>query len=206
MTRLRLIVLLICLAAGAAAQDYFDYGGTMGIYFSPTEFTDAYTNLETPPPVFDLYIVLLDAQVDPLGGYECGFQATDPQVFWLTATGPSGWLNFGSTNNHIAGYQNPLPAPPGGVVLSTVTALYVLSDPVDIFMGPSDPSSGDPNNNPFGLSWDGPIIGGYENPDILLVCHLTSGAAGYPDVVATLNTIPVAVEEESWTQIRDLFD
>lgn len=178
----------------------------MGIYFSPTEFTPETANLVTPPELFDFYIVLLDSQVDPLGGYECSFEFSSADVFVLSATGPAGWLNFGQNDNHIVGYQFGLPAPPGGVVVSTVTALYVFSDPVDIVMGPSVPSSGDPNNNPFGLSWDGPIIGDFNDPDLLLVCHLTSGAAGYPDVVATLNGSVVAVEDQNWTQIRNLFD
>jgi hypothetical protein len=207
MKKLLIIALTVVLAGGAMAQEWVWYGGAMGVYFSDTEFTAETTNLETTVPVFEFYIVLRDAQVNLVAAYECGLEFTDPTVFFLNATGPGGWTNFGALDNHLVGFQTPQPVDANGdVVLSTVTALYVGSDPIDLYMGPSSPSTGEPDHNPWGYTWNGPLIADGEDFDILLCCHLTSGAAGYPDVVATLNGSVVAVEGRSWSQVKGLFE
>jgi len=204
---LLIVAMSVLLAGAAAAQSWSWYGGAMGVYFSDTEFTAENTNLVTDANPFDFYVVLRDAQVATIGGYECGIEISEVAVFILAVTGPNGWTNFGHNTNHLVGYQVPVPVDANGnVVLCTMMALYVLGDPVDIIMGPSSPSTGDPNNNPWGYSWNGPVIGEGADPNHLLCCHLTSGAADYPDVVATLNGVVVATETRNWSQIRTLFD
>jgi hypothetical protein len=105
------------------------------------------------------------------------------------------------------GFGEPLPVDGNGdAVFCDVTAISFVEDPVDIFMGPSDPSTGDPDHNPWGYTWNGPMIADGADFNVLLCCHLTSGAAGYPDVVATLNGLVVATEAKTLSQVRGLFD
>ena len=208
MKTLLLLVGLIALASATLAEEYGSYGGAMGVFFSDSEFTEATMNLDTPPGVFDCYVVLLDAQVTNMGGYECGLAFSDPGMSILDASGPSGWMNYGGgVDNHRVGYIYPLPVPAdGSVVLCTLQGLYTGSGQVDFVMGPSTPSSGDPDQNPYQLSWNGPIIADYYVPDTLLFCDLTSGASDVPGAVAWLNRRAVAVETRSWTGVKDLFD
>ena len=120
----------------------------MGIDVSDSEFTDETTNDNTTFAIFYFYIVLRDAQVNSVFGYECSFTATDPAVLFLGASGDNGWTNFGDVDNHLVGFQMPrLVDGNGDVVLSSVVAIYLAGDPVDLIMGPSSPSTGDPNGN-----------------------------------------------------------
>jgi hypothetical protein len=209
MKSLWIIACVLLLAGVATAQEWIWYGGQMGVYFSETEFNPATTNLDTSPGVpFYFYIVLRDAQVATVGGYECSFEYVPAEVFVLAVIGRTeGFINFGTIQNHLVGFGEPLPVDGNGdAVFCDVLNLYLGSDPVDLVMGPSDPSTGDPDHNPWGYTWNGPLIGDGIDPDILLCCHLTSGAAGYPDVVATLNALVVATESQTLTQVRRLFD
>ncbi|MBD3221577.1 hypothetical protein GF314_10070 [bacterium] len=191
-------VVLVVVALSAQAQQYGDYGGTMGVYFSDTEFTDETANLTTPPIFFEAYIVLTDAQIANVGAYELEITLSAPDALILQVHGPNGWLNFGDLEDHMAGYADPvLVDADGAAVLCTLECFYPGTDQVDVIMGGSSLESIP--------GWDGPVILEVPNFEILLVCHLSSGAVGHDDAVAWLNREVVAAESASWSQVKSLF-
>jgi hypothetical protein len=197
MRQLILALLISAIANSVLALEDGDYGGTMGIYFSETEFTVETMNLTTPPSVFYAYIVLTDAQVINVLAYEVGITLSSPDALILGASGPMGWVNFGTAYDHLVGYNDPLPVNEDGtIVLSRLTGVYDGTDQVDFLMGASSLESVP--------GWDGPVILDPDN-DVLLVCHLSSGATGYQDAVAWLNRDVVAVETATWSAIKELF-
>jgi hypothetical protein len=79
-----------------------------------------------------------------------------------------------------------------------VSCVYEGDDQVDLILGGSELESIP--------GWDGPVIVDRDDPATLLVCHLSSGAVGYPDAVAWLNRVTVAVEETTWGSVKTLFE
>lgn len=199
---------LVALMAGTASAQLEEVFG-MGIFFSDSEFVDAQTNKVTTAAPFDAYIVLLTgpgSQLQSVGAYECSLAFSDPTVFLLSVTGPNGWTNVGSsTTNQVVGYSTPVPVEGGAAVLAFISMLYSGADAVDIFMGPSEPSS---------AAYAGPVIADGSNVEFLYTCFLTSGESGAGSVddttgglVATLNGDGVvATESHSLSSIKALFD
>lgn len=196
------LALMGVLAGGAMAQTWEDWGlgGTMGMFFSSTDFTDANTNIDpalnTP---FDAYVVILGCQYAGLGGYEVGI-TVPAEILALNATGTNGWTNFGGSNfNHLVGFMTPLPIVNGNAILSTLSLMCLSPAAHDVTFGPANPSS-------FADIGGGIAEGG--NPDNLDVCTLTAGGdESFIGVVATINGggIVVPTENDTWTGVKDLF-
>jgi hypothetical protein len=197
------LALMGVLAGGAVAQTWEDWGigGTMGMFFSDTDFTDANTNvdpaLNTP---FNGYVVILGCAYSSILGYEVGI-TVPATVLALSANGPNGWTNFGGSNfNHLCGFMTPLVMDGNGnAVLSTMQLMSLSPLVQEIGFGPAAPSS------------FADIAGGIAegaNPDNLDVCSLTAGDdETFIGVVATINGdgIVVPTENDTWTGVKDLF-
>lgn len=184
----------LALAQGAG------YGGTLGIYFSETQFDGATMTIYTPPFVpLRAYVVLTDAQHDGVAAYECGLEPMHDEFLMLMVSGPGGFLNFGDVGWHIVGYQTPLPVDAdGNCVLSWVDCLPLTDEQVDLLMGPSP--------YPSIPGWGGPAIVFAHDFDLIYHLDLSSGAHGYADVVAVVNPAPVATATRSLSAIKQLFD
>ncbi len=192
MKTLLTIAMLALLTSGAAALEDHELN-MMGVFFSPTEFVDETTNLDTTGAPFAAYLVLLNPTVESVGGYEVSIRFEPPLPFVLSVTGENGWTNFGDNTNHLCGYQVPLPSMGYGVVLATFTMLMTGTDYVEIWLGPSDPASIP------GV----PVIADGSNPDLLIPCNCTT----HDCMVATLNGDGVvATTDETWTSVKALFD
>ena len=202
MKKLLALALVTMMAGGAMAQVHGEVGGSMGLYFSSTEFSDETSNMDTAAgdPAFNAYIVMLDCVSTSIGGYEVGI--TIPAgIFVLSAVGPNGWVNFGTFTDHLVGYGEPLPVElDGTAVLATLQIL--------------DPVGGMPGEFLFGPSsvqslpdWNGPAYTHGPDPTIILACTLPSGEFNQVGVVATLNGEGVvATESAAWTDVKALFD
>jgi hypothetical protein len=206
MKKLLALALVALMAGGAAAQDYGDIGGAMGMFFSESDFSDATTNTDQTATGVTGYIVLLNCPVSSIGGYEVGITLPGA-VFVLDAGGPNGWTNFGNSTNHLAAYTGgALPVNNGAVVLGFIEMLYTAISPVEIQFGPSSPSSFGPNN-PQGIFWDGPAVADGTVPEILYRCWLTGGVSGEVATVATLHGTGItATEQRTLSGVKALFD
>jgi hypothetical protein len=214
MRRLMTMALVILMAGSAFAQ----IENSMGIFFDPDSLTPANTNFNPEAGVeFEAYVCVLNTTVNFIGAYECGINIVGDGLFILGLAGPDAeWIDgeyvypdgfsYGGTNfggsftNHLLGYQFPLPT--GGVeaVLSKMRMLYTGTGTVEMFMGPSEPSS-------FG--GEGPGLADGIDPTQLVLCTYTSGP-NMGGLVATLNgagiEFPVATESQSWSNVKSLFD
>jgi hypothetical protein len=190
MKKLLALALVVMVAGGALAQD--TESNMMGMFFAEP-YVSENTNLNTAAAPFNAFVVLLNASVELVGGYEVGIAISDPTVFVLSVVGPNGWTNFGSNTNHLAGYATPLPAEADGTVLSVMNMLYTGGQEVQISFGEATPPS----------IPGAPVIADGSNPDILISCNLTSDG-GY---VATLNGDGVvATEAHTLTGVKALFN
>ena len=205
MKKLLALALVAVMAGGAMAQVHGEVGGSMGLFFSDTDFSDATSNKDTAPgdEAFFAYIVMLDCVSTSVGGYEVGITGiTDPggTIFILGVDGPNGWVNFGDNTNHLVGYGVPLPVElDGTAVLATMQILDPIGTVGDFVFGPSDPSSFPDLTVP--VFSDGPVA------TILMTCTLTTGVFNEVGTVATLNGDGiVATESASWTDVKALFD
>jgi hypothetical protein len=193
MKKLLGLALVALMAGGAFAQ-----APEVGMFFSSTEFTQDMTNFDSIGAPFNGYIVCFSFDnVGSVGGYEVGINVP-AALFLLTVGGPNGWTNFGSPTNQICGYGFPLPAPAEGVVLCTINMLYTGGPAPGVieFHGSSPASI--PGH-------DGVVIANGENPDELIACWLVTGQIN--GVVASVNGDGVvAVEDHTWTSVKNLFD
>jgi hypothetical protein len=144
--------------------------------------------------------------VSTVAGYECGLESSAPDLYLIQLVVDSD-QDFLEPDNQIIGFTTPKVVPASGeVLLASGVALYTGVDYVEITMGPSDPSTGDPADNPMGWSWNGPLIAADATFEEIHRCDLSSGASGQPDVVATLNDFwPDPVEARSLSGIKGLF-
>jgi hypothetical protein len=196
MKTLMIASLTLLLAVPALAQ----LDNSIGIFFSESDLTMDNTNYDpTVGTPFDAWIALLETTVPTVGGYEVGI-TVDPNLLATVVEGPSGWTNFGSNFNHLAGYGVPLPADGADIILCHFVLIYLVDTPSDIIMGPAEPSS---------VGGEGPAITDGENPDILVVCNYTSGP-DFGGLVATLYGMgidfPVPVQSRSLSGVKALFD
>ena len=193
MKKLLALALVVMVAGSAVAQD----DNMMGMFFSDTVFTDETTNHTNLFAPFNGYIVLLNATVETVGGYEVGI-GIPATVFLLGVTGENGWTNFGGNTNHLCGYQVPLPAMPEGTVLATINMLYTGTDIIGIEFGPAEPATIP------GV----PVIADGANPDDVYACQLTADANGeFPNLVATINGGGiVATENHTLSDVKALFE
>ncbi len=191
MRTLLTISILTLLAGTAFAQ--FPGDNLMGVFFSDTEFTQETTNIDSGAVPFNAYLVLVNATVGTVGGYECAIDFANPSIFVLSVSGPNGWTNFGDNTNHLCGYQVPLPSEQPGTVLATLQLLYSVTDPVEISLGPATPPS---------IPGDMAIANG-ANPDELIACPCLTADC----VVATIwGDGVVATEDQTWSSVKSLFE
>jgi hypothetical protein len=198
MKTLLTLTLVVLMAGSAFAQ----LDNSMGMFFSDTELSEANTNID-PAGQFQGYVAILNTTVFSIAAYEVGVDIDNAGVFVLGLEGPNGLTNFGSFTNQLCGYQTPLPAPEGEVVLATMEFLYTGTDPVNVTFGAANPSSFDDM---------GPGIADGADPTILLLCNYTSDQDVYPEgLVATFFgdgiEFPggVATESQSWSGVKALF-
>jgi len=197
MKTLLTLTLVVLMAGSAFAQ----LDNSMGMFFGD-ELTEANTNMDTSAAPFNAYVAILNCTQFSIAAYEVEMDLGG--AFVLEATGPNGWTNFGSNTNHLCGYQTPLPCPEGDVVLSTLSVLYSGTDTVNIFFGPSNPSS---------VGGEGPAIADGSDPTILVTCGYTTcpDDEALEGWVATFNGDGVdfcgvvATENQSWTELKALF-
>ncbi len=193
-SRLALSLLLLLLPF-TVVQAQWDGDNRLGLFFSDSEFTADNTMLETPAAPFDSYIVAINPQVWSISGYEVSIIIPDPAVFVLLVSGPSGWTNFGSNVNHLAGFGVPVPVVDNAAVLSTMRLLYGGSDEIHIDFGAATPHS-IPEH-------EGPVMADGANPDNLVPCFTT--IYGTPSGLVAILNPHVAVEASSLTKVKALF-
>ena len=181
--------LLLAAALAGPAVAYDD--NTMGMFFSESDFTEQSRNFDTGSASFNGYVVLLEPTVGSVGGYEVGIDISASMVFVLGVTGPNGWTNFGENLNHLVGYVTPLPVYSEGTVLCTVQLLYTQDQYVQIYFGPSDPSSMP------GV----PVIADGSDPNNLIGCKVL----GRDGQVASLNRPEPETDEARWSSVKSLF-
>lgn len=193
-----LTLTMVVLLAGSAFAQMDD---SMGLFFG-TDLLEADTNID---PVayepFDAYVALLNPTLGFIGGYEVGITMDDPSVLVLSVTGPNGWTNFGDNLNHLCGYGTPVMTGGVSVILSTLNLMCSTPAPLDIFMGPSVPSS---------VEDAGPAVADGTDPNNLVVCTYSSGP-DFGGIVATffgpgIVFPPVATETASWSGVKALFN
>jgi hypothetical protein len=198
MKKLLALTFVVMVASGALAQDDVNM---MGLFFTndvnqihanmPADPTLPHpdTNVNIMAPV-NAFIVLLYPSLESVGGYEVGIALNGPG-FILSVVGPNGWTNFGSSTNHLVGFQTPVPAGEYGMVLCVMNIFP--QGTIEFGFGPSEPASIP------GV----PVIADGTNPENLLPCELTT-----PDgIVATLNGGGVvAVEERTLSSVKALFN
>ncbi len=178
-------LLVLVIAAGAVAQD------RMGVSAYEDAEMDFINIVQNVP--FNFYVCLFDPSSASIGGYECGFEFSNPMLpIILDVGGPNGWTNFGDNTNHLVGYTTPLPASPI-TVLCTYTCM-AISAPYEtlLLMGPANPSS-------FG--GEGPGYSDGANPDILVLCSVPADG-----VVGTISTEVLATEARSFSGVKALFN
>ncbi len=180
MKRLLPLTLILLLAVPVVAQS------ELGITFQDDMIVN---DLVFGTGIFDAYIYIHTFDAVSIAAYECSVTPSIPQLFSLTVTGPNGWTNFGDNQNHLVGFQTPLPVGPDGwVVVSVMT--WLLTEPgtwIVLDVGAATPPSFDPPMPGFA---DG------INPDILWPCLAQSGV---------INDV-FAVEGKSLSQVKALFD
>jgi len=189
-----LAMALVAAMAGVAFAD----APELGMFFNMAEFSQANTNFNSVGAPFNGYIVVMPmGNVESVGGYEVGI-GIPGTLFVLAASGPNGWTNFGSNVNHLAGYGTPLPVVEGGSVLCTMNMMYIGgAAPAVIEFYNATPAS-IPGHF-------GPVVADGANPDLLLAAWLVTGQPN--GVVATINGAGVvAVENHTWTGVKNLFD
>jgi len=191
-----LLVTLLLLPLAPALAD-FDDPNVMGMFFSGTEFSDATTGIHTPGAPFNAYIVVLNPEVEAIGGYEVGISISDPTVFVLSTMGPDKWANEGDSLNQIVRFGTPVVVVDSAAILCTVQLLYSGTDLVEICFGPADPP-GIPGH-------EGPVIVDGANLDIqesLIPCW----PPFWGDLVAVLNPEHGSpVQTGSLSQLKALF-
>ncbi|MBD3220331.1 hypothetical protein GF314_03735 [bacterium] len=212
MHRSILALILVVVASGAVAQ----YENAMGIFFEEDDlsFWWEYHNLDTEPGVpFEIYVAILGPSVNFIGGYECSLEFLGAPVFMLGWGGPDaywqdgsyhypdgfsyGGFNFGDEYNHLVGYSYPVPTGGEDTVLAKMRLFQPEAERVDIYMGPSEPSS---------VGGDGPAIANGLDPDEIILCTYTSGPY-FDGWVGTLNAPPpVTTEAHSWSGVKALFE
>jgi hypothetical protein len=202
------VIVVISLAGSAQAQWYFDENA-MGLFFV-AEIDEDHTNIDTGLGTaprsrpFQAYLMLTNCDFFTLAAYEVGISFDKTGASVLDATGPNGWTNFGSRDNHLVGYQTPLPIGYDGTVLSTLTIRFDRRDLVYVYLGPSNPSS---------VGGEGPGIANGENSTQLAVCGYVSNPNLPEGLVATLNGDGIyfpwykarQVEERSLSAVKALF-
>ena len=206
-----LALALVALMAGAAMAQPVEDENMLGMFFTNDlaqiaagmgEMPHPDTNFPNTFTPFNAYIVMLNPTVESVGAYEVGIGISDPTVFVLSATGPNGWTNFGSSTNHIAGYATPLPTPAEGAVLGTLQMLYTGTAVVEISFDAAEPSSFD------GL-YPGCTNGADPEELIAFDAIAYNGATEpmYPVMVSTINGDGVvATEAHSFSSVKALFD
>jgi len=190
MKRLLTLALALMLAGGAMAQDTFGLYRMVGgeyINFIPME--------EIVPGTMDLYITLHSPTSFSVGGFEVGI-TLPAQLMALNANFPNGGTNFGGAfTNLLVGYQTPLPVQQEVNVLATLNCFVAAVPPEAAYI------SYHGANPPSIPGHDGPVYADGVNPDILVPCGYVDGT---PDVFLFGGV--VAVENQSWTNVKNLFD
>jgi hypothetical protein len=192
--RILLMTSLLLLSMTALADPWMAMS-YVGVPWSPSD-----TNLDPAPETpFNLYLVVFDTELAWVTGYEMALQHDGLGLFYLSVTGPDGWSNDGEDDNHRCQFVEPLPMPlTDEVVLASFGILYLGDETVDIYMGPSVPSS---------VDGAGPAV--RDGSGEWHVC----GIPGSPldqGLVATIFgdgvDMPSPIEGRTWSQVKRLFD
>jgi len=193
-----LIGVLLMVVPMSLAQAQWSDENMMGLFFSASEFTDATTNLDTAGFPFNAYIVILNPELETIGGYEVGVSFSDPLVIPLSAQGPNGWTTEGDYLNQIVSFDTAVPVVDDSAVLCTLQLLYTGEAMVEICFGPADPTSL-PDH-------EGAVLISGNDGDDLIPCVNPLGE-GVGCLVATLNNDSPgpAVEQTAWTTVKTLF-
>jgi len=197
MKKLLALALVAIMACGAMAQDMNEFG-LWGIDLDGEYDNGMYFPAGTP---FQLYLTLHNTSLETVGGYEVSFEL--PAVANVSGvTWPNNGFNFGQNTNHLVGYGTPLPAA-DLVVLATINATLVaeLDAPYEVFFAGANP--------PSVPGWDGPVVAGGENPDVLITAGNITGD-GPVFVFWEMDTDddedPVAVEASTLSGVKALFE
>jgi len=143
-----LLVVALTLLPVVAAQADFDDPNVMGMFFSDTEFSDSTNGIDTPGAPFNAYIVVLNPEVETIGGYEVAISITDPTVFIMSTLTLNKWVIADHMRNQIVRFSTPVPVVDSVAILCTMQMLYSGTDHVDILFGPADPLSIPGHNGP----------------------------------------------------------
>jgi hypothetical protein len=198
--RVLAVSIILCIGPFSLWAAPTDVPNGMGIFFSDTDFSDQTTNINTNQSVH-AYLVLINADIDGVGGYRCGIQHPTSVLLQINAGSQThGWTNAGNNTNHIVTFTDAAkPVEPNGtVVLCTMVLFPVGTDLMEFKLGPSTPR---------GLTgWNGPVIIG-PDPDDVRPAFLTSGTSGEGfRTVATLWGDGVTSDQErTWTRVKSLF-
>lgn len=190
------VILLVSLMATSAFAVVDPDPNMIGVYF------DVDANVNSAPQgvfaLFDMYVILTNPTMPQIDAFEFKYDMVGPNVIKNTQTLPAGALDVGAggqtaaSGSIIAGLATPLDCTPATILVSWT--YYVLAlDPLEIFIGASEPSS-----MPGGL----PVI--QEAGGDLMTVGTSTGGPGIP--VAVVNgDAPVAVESNTWGGVKSLY-
>lgn len=209
----KLLYVASALAALALLAPNAGYAQTafnqVGIYSTNTGTPGTENFNATPFVGFSGYLVLTkpvnhafaggtntSVPVTSLAAYE--FRLTIPTEGFLK-TGdilPPGALNVGSAPDYVIGLATPLAVTNQAAVLATFSFLALDALPKNIFLGPTS-APGVPGQMSFIDMLDPPLSAGFQ------VMYPSSGSAAAP--VFSVNGAAVAIENQSWGNVKSLF-
>ena len=203
MKKLLVLLTLTCFASSAFAIN--DTGtNSLGVYFDP-DFNQNCIDY-TPSVPFPVYFVMANCSEEAVGGYEFAW-AMDPdpvgQYFVLSTVLPPYALNIGDNFNLIVGIGAPYLTDTATVLVQFSMMVLTPGITADITVGPSVPASiegetafvsGESVLFPMNYStFDGEFVTrdaeGWVRPGI--------GNIGCP--------APIAIEKQSWGNVKALF-
>ena len=205
MKKLIAILALTCLTTSMAFAINDDGVNSLGVYFDAPGFNSNCLDY-TPSVPANMYFVLANCSEDIIGGFEFGWNFDpDPAglYFILGTILPPNALNIGDDHNFIVGIGAPYPTDVA-TVLADMSLLFLAPGiAADLTVGPSVPASipgeaafvsGNSELFPMNFStFDGELV--------------TRDSQGWvrPGVGAVPCPGPIAVEDQSWGNVKSLY-
>jgi hypothetical protein len=189
------VILMVSLMATSAFAVIDPDDNMVGVYFDLGADTNSLPGID-PFVDFDMYVILTNPTMAAIDAFEFSYNMVGPLVIQNFQNYPAGALDVGggsaATGNIITGLAEPLVTTEATVLIHWGYLVRGV-EALDIFIGPSEPSS-----VPNGL----PVI--QEAGGALMSVGLSTGGPDIP--VARVNgTGPVAVENATWGGVKSLY-
>jgi hypothetical protein len=197
--RTLMLAVVLLLGLGTAGSSLATEPNTLGFFWTAAIPSDDYTDWD--PQVDGTtaigFVMLTAATVDAVGGYELGFELSEPALVDLEVPfglPDQGFVNAGDDQNHLVTYASPVPVVGGSDAVLALAIFHCdATERIEVRFGPAEPAT--LPGQPAIIAGD---AGGQHLP-----CALWSDAG----FVATINGEGVvATEGRHWSAIKRLFD